>query len=40
VLGTWLPFALIFTSTWLTGRHTAPVSAAEDATPPVQRAAA
>lgn len=40
VLGTWLPFALIFTSTWLTGRRTAPVSAAEDAAPPAQRAAA
>jgi hypothetical protein len=40
VLGTWVPFALIFTSTWLTGRRTAPVSAAEDAAPPVQRAAA
>lgn len=40
VLGTWLPFALIFTSTWLTGRRTAPASAAEDAAPPAQRAAA
>jgi hypothetical protein len=39
VLGTWIPFALIFASTWLTGRHTTPTTATAEAAPPAQRAA-
>jgi hypothetical protein len=39
VLGTWIPFALIFASTWLTGRHTTPTTATAVAAPPAQRAA-
>jgi hypothetical protein len=39
VLGTWIPFALIFLATWLTGRHTNSVSAAKVSALPPQRAA-
>jgi len=46
VLGTWIPFALIFASTWLAGRLTTPnmvmnpTTTAEGAAIPAQRTAA
>jgi hypothetical protein len=38
LLGTWVPFALIFVSTALTGRHTTPDSAASEPAPAARRA--
>ena len=40
LLGTWVPFALIFASTLLTGRHTTPDSAATEPAPHATRVAA
>jgi hypothetical protein len=40
LLGTWIPFAMIFASTWLTGRRNTSGSAADEATPSASRVAA